>query len=209
MCASHARAPVDRAGVDRVDCIDRVNCIDCIDRHAAANPRGIFARRRAASTMSASRIGPVLDGSIAFGASWSATVAAGDNMQGLVVGDLRIEALEVPAPAAIRLVWKGKSNHRHPHEALAPYFREVLATAGDRKLAIELHFEKLEHFNSSTIAALVQIMNDAADAHVRLVLFYDASQRWQTLSFDAIGRAIRPFAGNGAAASVSIRAAES
>ena len=136
--------------------------------------------------MSASRIGPVLDGSIAFGASWSATVAAGDNMQGLVVGDLRIEALEVPAPAALRLVWKGKSNHRHPHEALAPYFREVLATAGDRKLAIELHFEKLEHFNSSTITSIIQLIQDSRARAIKLVLVYDQALKWQKLSFDAL-----------------------
>jgi hypothetical protein len=186
MCASHARAPVDRAGVDRagrVDCIDRT---DRIDRDAAANPRGIFARRRALSTMSASRIEAALDGSIACGASWSATAAAGDNMQGLVVGDLRIEALEVPAPAAIRLVWKGKSNHRHPHEALAPYFREVLATAGDRKLAIELHFEKLEHFNSSTITSIIQLIQETRARAIRLVLVYDQALKWQKLSFDAL-----------------------
>jgi len=107
-------------------------------------------------------------------------------MQGLVVGDLRIEALEVPAPAAIRLVWKGKSNHRHPHEALAPYFREVLATAGDRKLAIELHFEKLEHFNSSTITSIIQLIQETRARAIRLVLVYDQALKWQKLSFDAL-----------------------
>lgn len=38
-------------------------------------------------------------------------------MQGLVVGDLRIEAREGPA---VQSLWKGKRDHRHPGEALAP-----------------------------------------------------------------------------------------
>ena len=80
-------------------------------------------------------------------------------MQGLVVGDLRIEALEDEASTAVQLLWKGKSNNRHPGEALAPYFREVLAIAGMRKLPIELHFEKLEHFNSSTITSIAPVFS--------------------------------------------------
>ena len=50
-------------------------------------------------------------------------------MQGLIVGDLRIEALEDDTSRSVQLLWKGKSNNRHPGEALAPYFREVLASA--------------------------------------------------------------------------------
>ena len=105
-------------------------------------------------------------------------------MQGLVVGDLRIEALE--ASTAVQLLWKGKSNNRHPGEALAPYFRDVLATAAMRKVPVELHFEKLEHFNSSTITALIQLIQDARARAIRLVLFYDKALKWQKLSFDAL-----------------------
>jgi hypothetical protein len=107
-------------------------------------------------------------------------------MQGLVVGDLRIEALEQEAPPAVRLLWKGKSNNRHPGEALAPYFREVLATASLRKLPIELHFEKLEHFNSSTITSLIQLIQDSRARSVKLILVYDEALKWQKLSFDAL-----------------------
>jgi hypothetical protein len=73
-------------------------------------------------------------------------------MKNLVVGDLRIEALPLPeeGSAAVQLLWTGRSNHRHPAEALEPYFREALEAASTRQLPIELHFEKLEHFNSST-----------------------------------------------------------
>jgi hypothetical protein len=107
-------------------------------------------------------------------------------MQSLIVGDLRIEALEDCAPPAVQLLWKGKSNERHPGEALAPYFREVLATAGTRKLPVELHFEKLEHFNSSTITSIIQLIQDSRARAIKLVLVYDQALKWQKLSFDAL-----------------------
>jgi hypothetical protein len=107
-------------------------------------------------------------------------------MQSLVVGDLRIEALENGVPPAVQLLWKGKSNERHPNETLAPYFREVLAAAGNRKVPIELHFEKLEHFNSSTITSIIQLIQDSRARSIKLVLVYDQALKWQKLSFDAL-----------------------
>jgi hypothetical protein len=107
-------------------------------------------------------------------------------MQGLVVGDLRIEALDDESAAAVRLLWKGKSNNRHPGEALAPYFREVLTAAGNRKLPLELHVEKLEHFNSSTITSIIQLIQDSRARAIKLVLVYDQALKWQKLSFDAL-----------------------
>ena len=109
-------------------------------------------------------------------------------MENLVAGDLRIEAMpmEEGAVAPVQLLWKGKSNNRHPAEALAPYFREVLATAGTRKVPIELHFEKLEHFNSSTITSIIQLIQDSRARSIKLILVYDQTLKWQKLSFDAL-----------------------
>ena len=107
-------------------------------------------------------------------------------MQGLVVGDLRIEALESEASPAVQLLWKGKSNNRHPGEALAPYFREVLATASLRRVPVELHFEQLEHFNSSTITSIIQLIQDSRARSIKLILVYDQALKWQKLSFDAL-----------------------
>jgi hypothetical protein len=69
---------------------------------------------------------------------------------------------------------------------LAPYFRDVLATADTRKVPLELHFEKLEHFNSSTITSIIQLIQDSRARGVKLVLVYDHALRWQKLSFDAL-----------------------
>jgi len=107
-------------------------------------------------------------------------------MQSLIVGDLRIEALEEEAPAPVRLLWKGKSSNRHPGEALAPFFRHALAAADNRRVSLELHFEKLEHFNSSTITSIIQLIQDARARAVKLVLVYDQALKWQKLSFDAL-----------------------
>jgi len=107
-------------------------------------------------------------------------------MHGLVVGDLRIEALEDEAAASVQLLWKGRSNHRHPSETLVPYFREVLAAAGARNLPLELHFEQLEHFNSSTITSIIQLIQDSRSRAIKLILVYDQALKWQKLSFDAL-----------------------
>jgi len=108
-------------------------------------------------------------------------------MQNLTVGDLRIEAMPIEGAAApVQLLWRGKSNNRHPGEVLAPYFREVLATAGTRNVPIELHFEKLEHFNSSTISAIIQLIGDARARSIKLILVYDQALKWQKLSFEAL-----------------------
>lgn len=110
-------------------------------------------------------------------------------MQGLVVGDLRIEALEGledGMSTSVQLRWKGKSNHRHPGEALAPYFREVLAAAGTRRLPIELHFEDLEHFTSPTITSIIQLIQESRARSIKLIMIYDRAREWQKLSFDAL-----------------------
>jgi hypothetical protein len=107
-------------------------------------------------------------------------------MHSLIVGDLRIEAIEDDLAAPVRLLWKGKSNNRHPGEALAPYFREILTAVNARRVPLELHFEKLEHFNSSTITSIIQLIQDSRARAVKLVLVYDQALKWQKLSFDAL-----------------------
>jgi len=107
-------------------------------------------------------------------------------MQSLIVGDLRIEALEDCAPPAVQLLWKGKSNERNPPEILKPWFEKLLASVTEQKGSIEMHFEKIEHFNSSTITALIKLIQVCRKSNVKLVMVYDQSLKWQRLSFDAL-----------------------
>lgn len=107
-------------------------------------------------------------------------------MESLSAGDLTIEAVAAGEEAPIQLLWRGKSNDRQPGKTLAPYFKGVVAEALARKVAIEMHFEKLEHFNSSTITSIIQLIQDARAKVVKLVIVYDRELKWQKLSFDAL-----------------------
>jgi hypothetical protein len=116
------------------------------------------------------------------GATWSYT----SGMQDLLAGDLTVAVSELAG--GLRLDWKGKSNAREPAKVLAPFFVEVAkraATLG-AKPAVELHFEALEHFNSSTITALIQFIQTSRARGLQLIIVFDAAQKWQRLSFDAL-----------------------
>jgi hypothetical protein len=106
-------------------------------------------------------------------------------MEDLIAGDLKIQVIE-RSPTILELLWTGKSNARNPTAVLQPYFSQVLAVAMGRKLAVELHFEKLEHFNSSTITAIIQLIQEARTKAVKLTITFDHAVKWQKLSFDAL-----------------------
>jgi len=107
-------------------------------------------------------------------------------MENLTAEDLVIEAAEGEPPAPLTLTWRGKSDARRPGTVLAPYFAKVLARAEERGAGIEMHFEELSHFNSSTIAAVIRFIQDARARAIKLVLVYNQSVKWQKLSFDAL-----------------------
>jgi hypothetical protein len=107
-------------------------------------------------------------------------------MENLTADDLTIEATEAEPPEPLILVWRGKSDDRYPAKILGPYFSRVLSRAEERKVAVEMHFEKLDHFNSSTIAAVIRFIQDARQRGVKLVLVYNHQLKWQKLSFDAL-----------------------
>ena len=91
------------------------------------------------------------------------------------------------------LNWLGRSASRSPGSVLHPWFDQLFGVARERNAALEMRFERLEHFNSSTIAVLIQLINSAQDRRIRMTVRYDANLRWQTLSIDALRRALRPF----------------
>ena len=108
-----------------------------------------------------------------------------NDVDSLTAGDLTIEVAD-DTSTAIRCVWKGKSSDRQPGKALAPYFDQLLAAADDAGVPLEMHFEELEHFNSSTITALIRLIQSARKRKVKLVMVYDQELKWQRLSFDAL-----------------------
>ena len=113
------------------------------------------------------------------------SVTSRRTMENLHSGDLTIE-VSVSPDAVFSCTWRGKSNERNPPEILKPWFEKLLAAVDEKKGSIEMHFEKIEHFNSSTITALIKLIQVCRKANVKLVMVYDQSLKWQRLSFDAL-----------------------
>jgi hypothetical protein len=107
-------------------------------------------------------------------------------MDDFVSGALQVTVADPGDAQVMRYQWTGRSNDRQPGKLLAPYFSRVLADAQERKVVIEMHFERLEHFNSSTITAFIQLIQDARQKAVPLTFVYNQSFKWQRLSFDAL-----------------------
>src|SRR5947209_5837229 len=106
-------------------------------------------------------------------------------MDDLVSGNLRIECADGDG-SSIVLTWRGSANDRNPAVTVNPYVRGVYDVATERKSSVEMRFEKLEHFNSSAITALIQLIQEARTRKLRLVLTYDGAIKWQRLSFEAL-----------------------
>jgi hypothetical protein len=100
-------------------------------------------------------------------------------------GDLTIDVDE-DAPGVIRLDWRGKSNHRQPDVVLAPFFADMTSRAVSGQKALEMHFEHLEFFNSSTITVIIQYVKELRDRKVKLTVNFDSRHRWQKIFFDAL-----------------------
>jgi hypothetical protein len=105
-------------------------------------------------------------------------------MHGTVFGDLTIEV--GGTPEGLELIWRGASNSRNPGEALRAYFKVALAEAATRRAKLDLHFEHLIQFNSSTVSVLLHLVDDATAQGVAMTYFYDGGLRWQAHNFESI-----------------------
>ena len=105
-------------------------------------------------------------------------------MEPMQAGDLAIRPQR--APGVPKLYFHGKSNAREPSTVIGPYLERAFQFSASDGDAVEMHFEELQYFNSSTIAALVAAIQMARARGLRLSLFYSASLTLQRLSFDAL-----------------------
>jgi hypothetical protein len=126
-------------------------------------------------------------------------------MDQIVIGELTAR-FQRAVPGSLVVELHGRSASRDASAALAPLFSQIVSAARVEERGVVLRFEALEYFNSSTIAALVQLIRNAQEAGVALEIVYDGRQRWQALSFDALRRALRPLESAGAGAAVTFRA---
>jgi hypothetical protein len=114
------------------------------------------------------------------------------------LGELKVVAERLEADR-IEIQLTGKSSSRDAGRELLPVFEKLMTAAREEKRTLVLHFEKLEYFNSSTIAALVQFIRTAQQRGVSIIVRYDAALKWQAMSFDALRRALKPFEAQGRA----------
>ena len=105
-------------------------------------------------------------------------------IESLHAGDLKIDIVELDS--TVQLHWLGMSNERQPDKVLKPFFATVLRGATEGNKGVELHFERIERFNSSTILCIIQLIQEARHKAIRLEVVYDPSRKWQRLSFDAL-----------------------
>lgn len=124
--------------------------------------------------------------------SWGRNPDREDPLVQVVLGELTVSA-EREAANLLRVMLTGKSASRDAGRELQPVFERLLSTAKEEGRTLALHFERLDYFNSSTIAGLVQFIRTAQQAGVGLVVRYDGKLKWQAMSFDALRRALKPF----------------
>lgn len=106
--------------------------------------------------------------------------------EALTSGELVIEPGPPSADGSLVLVWKGRSTDRQPWRAILPYATVWLEKALHQGVGLAMHFDALEHMNSSTITAIVQIVREAKTRGTRVSIHYDDSKRWQKLGFEAL-----------------------
>jgi hypothetical protein len=105
-------------------------------------------------------------------------------MDSLYAGDLQIEVEQ--REGALLLHWIGMSGERQPEKFLRPYLKVAVDEALANGRTIELHFERIERFNSSTILCIIQMIQDARQRKARVDAIYDGTRKWQRLTFDAL-----------------------
>lgn len=120
-------------------------------------------------------------------ARWPLPSVAVAQLTPLVFGELTIDPRQAETGGPVDLFWRGKSNDRHPARTVVPYVAEVIAAARAEGATVNLHFETIEHMNSSTITAIIQIIQEGRTRGTPLVLVFDPSKTWQKLSFEALG----------------------
>lgn len=106
-------------------------------------------------------------------------------MKPIIIDELRIEE-RAESPAKVELWFCGRSNARQPIDLLGPFFGQWLDRAAQAGAELVLRFEELEYMNSSTISAIIHLIQGAKSRGVRLELSYAPAKKWQKLSFDAL-----------------------
>jgi hypothetical protein len=107
-------------------------------------------------------------------------------VEALIADGLRIDARHDVPRGTITLAWRGTSTGEDSRGLLGRYLDAVIAVAKPIQARIELRFEHMDYANSSTLSVIFDFTQSALAAGLRLLYVFDASQRWQRVSLDAI-----------------------
>jgi hypothetical protein len=98
---------------------------------------------------------------------------------------LRIEVKD--EDHSINIEWKGKSVTRQPGQFITPILVDALKKGDNHEKPVILDFRELEYMNSSTITPIIKILERARKGTRHITVLYDKQQKWQDLSFSALG----------------------
>jgi hypothetical protein len=101
-------------------------------------------------------------------------------------GELTVDIYHRPG-APVRVDFRGKSAHRQPEMILRPLFADIAKTATTYGAPVEMHFEELDFFNTSTITTVIHFIQELRNKQVPMILSYKADHKWQKVFFDALG----------------------
>ena len=113
-------------------------------------------------------------------------------MTSLQKGDLFIDCHFDTETKILSFHWTGRSNARNPSAFLERYFHEIADRANVQSASIEMHFEKLEHFNSSTVTPILKLVEMLEEQKTPITFFYDPEFIWQRASFEALKMLEKP-----------------
>lgn len=88
--------------------------------------------------------------------------------------------------AEITLTWRGRSIAREPAQFLLPILTRAIESGERSGKTVVMDFRTLDYLNSSTITPVIRVLEMAKRGTVSLSIIYDASLKWQALSFSAL-----------------------
>jgi hypothetical protein len=86
----------------------------------------------------------------------------------------------------ICLRWAGKSTGRNPANVLFPFFESIVKEVDGQDIQVDNDLTKLQHLNSSTLAAMIGVMRIFRASGVTMRVLYDPMVGWQERSIDAL-----------------------
>jgi hypothetical protein len=100
--------------------------------------------------------------------------------------DLLRIAVRAEHGARLRVDWTGRSTDIDPARLLRPFLDALTACALRARASIEMHFEQLEAFNSSTVTALIRFLRTTREHSLPLEIRFRGDERWQCATFEAL-----------------------